>query len=166
MAKDTNSFRNQMKRVGAKLASAAAPAKAAIERGAAERRSREAAKKPAAPSAPTRVMGATKAETQANMDAVKARRTSTPMAPLKQATASKAAGQAQVSMAKGAQSKMIATGQTDSRSGSVATKGGDFPVYKKKSPQAQSFNSAFAAARKSGAKEFTWNGRSYNTKVK
>ena len=142
MAKDTNSFSNQMKRVGAKLASAAAPAKAAIERGAAERRSREAAKKPSAPAAPTRVMGATKAETQANMDAVKARRTSTRMAPLKQAAVPASATK------------------------NVATKAGAYPEYKKGSAQGQSFNSAFAAARKSGAKEFTWNGRKYNTKVK
>lgn len=29
-----------------------------------------------------------------------------------------------------------------------------------------SFNSAFASARKSGKKEFTWNGKRYNTKLK
>lgn len=28
------------------------------------------------------------------------------------------------------------------------------------------FNEAFASARKSGKKEFTWNGKKYNTKVK
>lgn len=31
---------------------------------------------------------------------------------------------------------------------------------------AGSFNSAFAAARKAGKKEFTWNGKSYNTRTK
>lgn len=41
-----------------------------------------------------------------------------------------------------------------------------FPVYKKDSAEAGSFRSAFAAARKSGAKEFTWQGRKYNTKIK
>ena len=48
----------------------------------------------------------------------------------------------------------------------VKTKGGDYPVYKKKSSAAQSFRSAFAAARKSGEKVFTWKGRKYTTKTK
>ena len=48
----------------------------------------------------------------------------------------------------------------------VKTKGGDYPVYKKSSSEAQSFRSAFAAARKSGKKVFEWQGRKYNTKVK
>lgn len=46
------------------------------------------------------------------------------------------------------------------------TKAGAYPVYAKKSEKAQSFRSAFADARKAGKKEFTWNGRRYNTKVK
>jgi len=49
---------------------------------------------------------------------------------------------------------------------SVKTKGGDYPVYKKDSGAAQSFRTAFAAARKEGKKTFTWNGRSYTTEVK
>ena len=47
----------------------------------------------------------------------------------------------------------------------VQTKGGNFPVYGKSSPEAQSFRDAFAAARKeqgAGGK-FTWQGRSYST---
>ena len=48
----------------------------------------------------------------------------------------------------------------------VKTKGGDYPVYKKDSDESTSFKSAFAAARKSGAANFKWQGRSYNTKVK
>lgn len=46
------------------------------------------------------------------------------------------------------------------------TRGGDYPVYKKGSSSAQSFREAFASARKAGKKEFTWQGRKYNTKVK
>ncbi len=46
------------------------------------------------------------------------------------------------------------------------TGGGDYPVYKKGSSSAQSFRAAFASARKAGKKEFTWQGRKYNTKVK
>lgn len=48
----------------------------------------------------------------------------------------------------------------------VKTKGGDYPVYKKSSDKAASFRKAFATARKSGKKTFTWDGRKYNTKVK
>lgn len=46
------------------------------------------------------------------------------------------------------------------------TRGGDYPVYKKGSSSAQSFREAFASARKAGKKEFTWQGRKYNTKLK
>ena len=49
---------------------------------------------------------------------------------------------------------------------SVKTKGGDYPVYKKDSAEAGDFRGAFAAARKAGKKEFTWQGRKYNTKTK
>ena len=49
---------------------------------------------------------------------------------------------------------------------SVKTRGGDYPVYAKKSSEAKSFRSAFAAARKAGKKVFTWQGRKYTTKVK
>lgn len=48
----------------------------------------------------------------------------------------------------------------------VKTKGGNYPIYKKTSNEAKEFRSAFAAARKAGKKEFTWQGRKYNTKVK
>jgi len=48
----------------------------------------------------------------------------------------------------------------------VKTKGGDYPVYKKKSASAGSFRQAFRAARNSGQKIFTWRGRKYTSKVK
>jgi hypothetical protein len=48
----------------------------------------------------------------------------------------------------------------------VQTGGGAYPVYKKNSAKAASFRDAFASARKDGKKEFEWNGRKYNTKVK
>jgi hypothetical protein len=41
-----------------------------------------------------------------------------------------------------------------------------YPVYKKGSSNAASFRTAFAAARKAGKGEFTWEGRRYNTKLK
>ena len=41
------------------------------------------------------------------------------------------------------------------------TKGGDYPVYKKKSKEAKSFREAFKSA---GGKNFTWEGRSYSGK--
>tara|TARA_R110000796_G_scaffold21290_4_gene62748 strand:+ start:229 stop:786 length:558 start_codon:yes stop_codon:yes gene_type:complete len=50
--------------------------------------------------------------------------------------------------------------------GSVKTKAGNYPVYKKKSAAATSFRTAFADAKKSGMKEFTWEGKRYNTKTK
>lgn len=50
--------------------------------------------------------------------------------------------------------------------GEKKTKGGNFPVYKKKSAAAGSFRSAFATARKAGKKTFTWNGKRYTTKMK
>jgi len=50
--------------------------------------------------------------------------------------------------------------------GSVKTKAGNYPVYKKKSAAATSFRTAFANARKSGYKTFTWEGKKYNTKTK
>jgi hypothetical protein len=40
------------------------------------------------------------------------------------------------------------------------------PVMGPKKPAAQKFDSAFAAAKKAGKKEFTWKGKKYNTKVK
>jgi len=141
VAKDTNSFSNQVKRVGSKLSSLAAPAKAAVQRGAAERKTRTTPKP--APEKSMRVMGKTKAETSANLDAAKAKRSSAPMAPLRKdavpASATKNVGTA---------------------------KAGAFPVYKKDSAQASSFRDEFAKAKAGGKKVFTWNGRSYNTKTK
>ena len=46
------------------------------------------------------------------------------------------------------------------------TKGGNFPTYRKNSKQAANFRQAFAAARRSKKKTFTFEGRKYNTKVK
>jgi hypothetical protein len=48
----------------------------------------------------------------------------------------------------------------------VKTKGGNYPVYGKKSSSAKGFRSAFRAARASGKKIFTWRGRKYTTKLK
>jgi hypothetical protein len=58
------------------------------------------------------------------------------------------------------------SGNADATTSQKSTKAGTYPVYKKKSDTAKSFRSAFAEARKSGKKVFTWNGRKYNTKVK
>ena len=46
------------------------------------------------------------------------------------------------------------------------TKGGLYPTYNKGSVESDSFKSAFAAAKKAGKKNFTWQDRSYNTKTK
>lgn len=46
------------------------------------------------------------------------------------------------------------------------TGAGTYPSYKKESSMASNFRDEFAKARKTGKKEFTWNGRKYNTKVK
>ena len=48
----------------------------------------------------------------------------------------------------------------------VETKGGDYPVYKKKSLKAKSFREKFAEERKKGSKEFEWKGRKYHTRTK
>ena len=45
----------------------------------------------------------------------------------------------------------------------VETKGGDYPVYKKKSLKAKSFREAFADAKGS---DFTWKGRKYHGRTK
>jgi len=42
----------------------------------------------------------------------------------------------------------------------------DYPTYGEKTESAGSFRSATAAAKKSGKKTFTWEGRKYNTKEK
>lgn len=47
--------------------------------------------------------------------------------------------------------------------GGKDTKAGRFPAYGKKMQSAQDFRSAFASARKSGKKIFTWQGRKYTT---
>jgi hypothetical protein len=50
--------------------------------------------------------------------------------------------------------------------GGVKTKAGTYKTYKKKSAAAKSFRSAFADAKKTGYKTFTWNGKKYSTKTK
>jgi len=62
--------------------------------------------------------------------------------------------------------KTPAVAPSDKPTKIVKTKGGDYPVYKKSSATAGNFRSAFAAARKAGKSEFTWQGRRYNTKTK
>ena len=52
------------------------------------------------------------------------------------------------------------------KTGNKKTKAGNFPVYKTTSSAAKSFRAAFADARKSGRKTFTWQKRKYTTKVK
>lgn len=42
----------------------------------------------------------------------------------------------------------------------------EYKTFKKDSTEAKDFRSAFAAARKAGKSEFTWQGRKYNTKIK
>lgn len=50
--------------------------------------------------------------------------------------------------------------------GKKKTKGGTYPIYKKKSAAAKTFRASFKDARKKGLKTFTWQGRKYTTKVK
>lgn len=52
------------------------------------------------------------------------------------------------------------------KTGGVKTKAGTYNTYKKKSAAAKDFRTAFANARKSGYKTFTWNGKKYTTKTK
>jgi hypothetical protein len=52
------------------------------------------------------------------------------------------------------------------KTGGVKTKAGEYKVFKKKSQAAGSFRSAFATAKKTGKKTFTWNGKKYTTKTK
>ena len=66
----------------------------------------------------------------------------------------------------GAKASSAPKTETSAPSKSVATKGGEYKVYKKDSKEAGDFRSNFAAARKAGKKEFTWQGRKYNTKTK
>lgn len=56
--------------------------------------------------------------------------------------------------------------QASAKASTSKATGGKYPVYNKNSSQAASFRAAFADARKAGKKEFTWEGRKYNTKVK
>ena len=63
--------------------------------------------------------------------------------------------------------KLSATGKIRKGAKSVkVTKGGAYASYGKKTKAAKSFRSAFAAARKSGKKTFTWDGRKYSTATK
>ena len=50
--------------------------------------------------------------------------------------------------------------------GSTQTKGGEYKTYKKDSDMAGDFRASFAAAKKAGKSEFTWQGRKYSTKTK
>ena len=56
--------------------------------------------------------------------------------------------------------------KSSKETGGVRTNAGNYPVYAKKSAAATSFRTAFANARKSGYKTFTWEGKKYNTKTK
>lgn len=60
----------------------------------------------------------------------------------------------------------VEAGKTPSSTGSRKDTVKGYPVYKKDSAEAKDFRSAFAAARKAGKSEFTWQGRKYNTKIK
>jgi hypothetical protein len=59
-----------------------------------------------------------------------------------------------------------ATSMKKDVTGGVKTKAGTYKTYKKKSAAAKSFRSAFADAKKTGYKTFTWNGKKYSTKTK
>ncbi len=84
----------------------------------------------------------------------------------KAATASTTASSQKTEAAKPKASGKTGSAKPAASKGSVQTKGGNYPVYPKKSSQAASFRSAFASARKAGKKTFTWEGRLYNTKLK
>ena len=84
----------------------------------------------------------------------------------KAATASTTASSQKTEAAKPKASGKTESAKPAASKGSVQTKGGNYPVYPKKSSQAASFRSAFASARKAGKKTFTWEGRLYNTKLK
>lgn len=49
--------------------------------------------------------------------------------------------------------------------GEVKTKGGDYPVFKKKSDSANEFNAQFKEARAMGRETFTFHGREYHTRL-
>ena len=53
--------------------------------------------------------------------------------------------------------------EPDAKGLSVKTKGGDFPVYRKETPSAQSFKEAFRQARRDKKATFTWQGRKYSS---
>jgi histone H1/5 len=119
-----------------------------------------AAKKPAPkkPAAPKKPRGATRSTGQA----AASRRAGTKAAP--RTGRAGRAGVAAATVAVPMAASVVKRGEKPVRT--VKTKGGDYPVYAKKSDKAASFRKAFAAARKSGKKTFTWDGRKYNTKVK
>jgi hypothetical protein len=71
-----------------------------------------------------------------------------------------------VSEARPAYTDVSAPPRTPRNFGMSDGKKSDYPVYEKKSDEAKSFRSAFAAARKDGAKTFMWEGRKYTTDVK
>ncbi len=48
----------------------------------------------------------------------------------------------------------------------VQTKGGNYPIFKSGSSEANDFRTAFDTARRSGQSIFSWQGRQYNTRMK
>jgi len=60
----------------------------------------------------------------------------------------------------------LKTRTASSAKGYVKTKGGDYPIYKKKSASAKSFRETFRLNRKAGKKTFKWRGRMYTTQLK
>ena len=78
----------------------------------------------------------------------------------------RSAAPSNVSKTPATRNKTTSTAKSESPVSVRKTRGGDYPVYKKGSSSAQSFREAFASARKAGKKEFTWQGRKYNTKTK
>lgn len=147
-----------------KPAAKAAPKKPAgtKPRGATRKKPAAAPKKPAtrAASGAKKPRGATRTTGQA----AASRRAGTAPKTTRNRTGKVMAGATAASVAIPMASSVIKGGDKPVRT--VKTKGGNYPVYAKKSDKAASFRKAFAAARKSGKKTFTWDGRKYNTKVK
>ena len=130
----------------------------------ATRKKPTAAKKPAAPKKPATGAKKPRGATRTTGQAPRSRRAGTAPKTTRNRTGKVMAGATAASVAIPMASSVIKGGDKPVRT--VKTKGGDYPVYKKSSDKAASFRKAFAAARKSGKKTFTWDGRKYNTKVK
>lgn len=97
------------------------------------------------------------ASTTPNSDAVDRIPGPTPYRPAE--TGGMAAGSA--SSSKNAAADKKASAPSDKKSGDTK-----YPSYSKDSSAAADFRAAFAAARKEGKGEFSWQGRKYNTKLK